>query len=186
MGEEDFAETCRRIYFPAEKYSLSTFIIANAGLYYIFLEEGYRDPTRSAKENLAQYAHQSQENLEIALSNLPLFTPPRAETIQAMLLGVRTGVRSWASAQVADTVVDSLRNRFIANVASLAVGVHVGLDVPDTRIPPTNRSRPPARQQGCPAAPLLALLPARQRALSQARPHISVQGLGHHHATHHQ
>ncbi|KAF9775697.1 hypothetical protein IL306_006200, partial [Fusarium sp. DS 682] len=38
-GISDFSNLCRRVYFPTDDFTDSTFIIVNIGLYYLFLEQ---------------------------------------------------------------------------------------------------------------------------------------------------
>lgn len=77
------------MYFATEDFNLSTFIIVNAGLYYLFQEKYIITDENSgtAAESLA-YHHMCRDNLETALANLPFFLPPKMETIEALLLGV--------------------------------------------------------------------------------------------------
>lgn len=84
---DQFVETCRRVYFAVDGYSISTFIIVNAGLYYLFRENSIDEAT--IREKYSRYQYLCRDNLETALANLPLLLPPRAETVEALLLGVR-------------------------------------------------------------------------------------------------
>lgn len=83
---EDFIESCRKVYFATEDYSIATFIIVNAGLYHLFQEKSVMDEPRS--EEYLKYRYLCRDNLETALANLPLLLPPRREMIEALLLGV--------------------------------------------------------------------------------------------------
>lgn len=91
IATEDFTESCRRVYFATEDFSLATFIVVNAGLYYLFLEKYImieeKNKVGLASEYLA-YHHLCRDNLETGLANLSLFLPPKMETIEALLLGV--------------------------------------------------------------------------------------------------
>lgn len=83
---EDFIEWCRKVYFATEDYSIATFIIVNAGLYYLFQEKSVTDESRG--NEYLEYHYLCRDNLETALANLPLLLPPRREMIEALLLGV--------------------------------------------------------------------------------------------------
>ncbi len=83
---EDFTDSCRQVYFATDEYSTATFIIVNAGLYYLFQERSDMDESKS--EEYLRYHYLCRDNLETALANLPLLLPPRKETIEALLLGV--------------------------------------------------------------------------------------------------
>ena len=83
---EDFIESCRKVYFATEDYSIAIFIIANAGLYYLFQEKSVMDESKS--EEYLKYHYLCRDNLETALANVPLLLPPRKEMIEALLLGV--------------------------------------------------------------------------------------------------
>ena len=88
IAVEDFIESCRKVYFATEDFSVATFIIVNAGLYYLFQEKSVLDEARSAE--FIEYHYLCRDNLETALSNLPLLMPPRMDTIEALMLGVRS------------------------------------------------------------------------------------------------
>ena len=77
------------MYFATEDFSISTFIVVNAGLYYLFQEKYIimDEGSGTAAEYLA-YDHMCRDNLETALANLPFFMPPKMETVEALLLGV--------------------------------------------------------------------------------------------------
>lgn len=83
---EDFTESCRKVYFATEDYSIAIFIIVNAGLYYLFQEKSIIDESKS--EEYLKYHYLCRDNLETALANLPLLLPPRREMVEALLLGV--------------------------------------------------------------------------------------------------
>jgi hypothetical protein len=87
---EYFTEQCRKVYFATEDFTISTFIIVNAGLLYILQE----------KATLASHAGDTMEgssyqehcnicraNLETVLVYMNLFMPARRENIEALVLG---------------------------------------------------------------------------------------------------
>ncbi|SPQ19847.1 f63a4906-a6fb-4e30-a403-60ac7174ad3a [Thermothielavioides terrestris] len=86
VATDNFAERCSKVYFATEDYSILTWGIVNAGLYFLFLErasvaEGAR------KAQLLQYQSVCRDNLETALTNLPLLLPARKESVEILLLG---------------------------------------------------------------------------------------------------
>lgn len=88
---EEFTESCRKVYFATEDYSLATFILVNAGLTYLFMEKAMTaTDTKSAE--LLRHHYTCRDNLETALSNLPLLMPARIETIKALILGASYAV----------------------------------------------------------------------------------------------
>ncbi|KAK0612577.1 hypothetical protein B0T17DRAFT_410286 [Bombardia bombarda] len=91
IAVDEFAEYCRKVYFPAEEYSVATFIIVNAGLCYLFGEKSI--PLEGAAEaGLLRHHHLCRDNLETALASLPMLLPARMENIQALLLGASYAV----------------------------------------------------------------------------------------------
>jgi hypothetical protein len=83
---DDFVESCRKVFFATEDYSMETFIIVNAGLVHLFEEKSATGDSMS--EEYVKYHYLCRDNLETALANLPFFLHPRKETIEALLLGV--------------------------------------------------------------------------------------------------
>lgn len=88
MGISDFSNLCRMVYFPTDDFSDSAFIIVNAGLYYLFLEQHTLTDNEAVKEEFLSYLHTCRVNLETALANVSLFMSAKVETVQALLLGV--------------------------------------------------------------------------------------------------
>lgn len=82
---EGFIESCRKVYFATEDYSIAVFIIVNAGLYYLFQEKSVTG--ESIREEYLKYHYLCRDNLETALANLQLLLPPKREMIEALLLG---------------------------------------------------------------------------------------------------
>ncbi|KAH7141745.1 hypothetical protein EDB81DRAFT_653716, partial [Dactylonectria macrodidyma] len=87
IGIHDFAKLCQMVYFPADDLPDTIYIIVNAGLYYLFLEQHILAPAKLAKEEVKSLIDQCRTNLETSLANLSLFMSPKIETIQALLLG---------------------------------------------------------------------------------------------------
>ncbi|KAK7418060.1 hypothetical protein QQX98_004199 [Neonectria punicea] len=83
----EFSSLCRMVYFPAEDFSDATFVVVNAGLYYMFLEQHSFATDKATKEEYEPYIQICRVNLETALANMSLFMSAKIETIQALLLG---------------------------------------------------------------------------------------------------
>lgn len=88
MTIDEFTDKCQKVYFSIEDFSDATYILVNAGLYYIFIEQAFGADDLPLKQQYQSFQRLCQINLETALSRLPLFLPGRAESIQALLLGV--------------------------------------------------------------------------------------------------
>lgn len=82
------------VYFPTDDFSDSAFIIVNAGLYYLFLEQHTLTDNEVVKEEFVSYLHTCRVNLETALANVSLFMSAKIETVQALLLGVSRNITS--------------------------------------------------------------------------------------------
>ncbi|TGJ78262.1 hypothetical protein E0Z10_g10505, partial [Xylaria hypoxylon] len=84
---EHFADRCRQLYFVTDSPSEGSFIIVNAGLTYIFFEASLTetDPVKKARYDECRAI--SQNNLEIALTQLNMMMPATAENIEALLMG---------------------------------------------------------------------------------------------------
>ncbi|ROV98759.1 hypothetical protein VMCG_06721 [Cytospora schulzeri] len=87
MAVENFAEACRRVYFALEDFSHATFIIVNAGLYYLFQEKSVMAETDDLVRQYTGYYELCRSNLETGLANLKFFLGASMETIEALLLG---------------------------------------------------------------------------------------------------
>jgi hypothetical protein len=82
----EFIESCRKVYFATEDYTIVTFIIVNAGLYYLFREKTIENQSRGLEHS--RYQNLCRDNLETALANLLLLLPATAEAVEALLFGV--------------------------------------------------------------------------------------------------
>lgn len=87
MAVENFAEACRRVYFALDEFSQATFIIVNAGLYYLFQEKSVTAESDAAVREYTGYYEMCRNNLETGLANLKFFLGASMETIEALLLG---------------------------------------------------------------------------------------------------
>lgn len=88
VGLPDFTSLCSKVYFATEDYSDATFIIVNAMLYNLFMEQSSLATDPTSRDQYHVYMRQSQTNLETALANTQLFLATRVENVQALLLGV--------------------------------------------------------------------------------------------------
>jgi hypothetical protein len=87
IATENFAERCSRVYFATDDYSLMTWGVVNAGLYFL-LQEKASLADGAQRAQLLEYQSLCRDNLETALTNLPLLMPARKESIEVLLLGV--------------------------------------------------------------------------------------------------
>lgn len=87
-GINDFDALCRIVYFPSDHFPDSTFVIVNAGLYYLFLEQHAAASDKATKDEFEPFIHFCRVNLETALANMSLFMSAKLETIQALFIGV--------------------------------------------------------------------------------------------------
>ncbi|KAG5938245.1 hypothetical protein E4U53_008046 [Claviceps sorghi] len=76
-----------KLYFATEDFSDATFIIVNAMLYNLFMEQNSLATDPTARDEYHAYMQQSQANLETALANTHLFLATKVENVQALLLG---------------------------------------------------------------------------------------------------
>ncbi|CAH0014840.1 unnamed protein product [Clonostachys rhizophaga] len=91
-GLLDFDSLCRMVYFPTEDISLCHFIVVNAGLYNLFVEQGALAKDQAHQDEYRAYGLLCQANMETALANLPFFLSPKIETIQALILGAQYSI----------------------------------------------------------------------------------------------
>ncbi|RKK98297.1 hypothetical protein BFJ70_g17574 [Fusarium oxysporum] len=91
VGITDFSNLCRIVYFPTENFTDATFIVVNVGLYYLFLEQHtLTTDNKALKDEFAAHLHTSRVNLETGLANMSLFMSIKIETVQSLVMGVRT------------------------------------------------------------------------------------------------
>ncbi|KAL2150119.1 hypothetical protein VTH82DRAFT_7795 [Thermothelomyces myriococcoides] len=86
IAAENFAERCSKVYFATEDFSLMSWGVVNAGLYFLLQEKASlaEGPQRA---QLLEYQSICRDNLETALTNLPLLMPARRESIELLVLG---------------------------------------------------------------------------------------------------
>lgn len=104
---QDFPSIVRDVYFATEEYSDATFIIANAGLYMLFLEVISFGSTVASRAEFEACLQLCRANLETCLLHLPLFMTTKPENLQALYLGVSV-IMSRSSYNSADTSTQAL------------------------------------------------------------------------------
>ncbi|EAQ90092.1 hypothetical protein CHGG_06711 [Chaetomium globosum CBS 148.51] len=82
IAAENFAERCSRVYFATDDFSLMSWGVVNAGLYFL-LQEKAALVSGAQRDELLEYQSLCRDNLETALTNLPLLMPARKECIEA-------------------------------------------------------------------------------------------------------
>lgn len=88
ISVDKFVQKCREVYFAIDEYSDATFIVVNGGLYNVFVEWSFMAKDHETREECRKYLGLCRNNLETALVNLNLLMPARAESIEALALGV--------------------------------------------------------------------------------------------------
>ncbi|GJN81732.1 hypothetical protein PLIIFM63780_005267 [Purpureocillium lilacinum] len=87
VGLSDFSSLCRMVYFATEDFSDATFVIVNAMLYNLFMEQHSLATEPVARDEYHSYMQMCRANLETSLANTPLFLSSKVENVQALLLG---------------------------------------------------------------------------------------------------
>lgn len=85
-------ELCQKIYFPAEEYTIATFITVHISLLNLFRDLTPADARELslAPAELADMVATSRKNAEAALRNVRLYMEPTYDNIEALLLAVRS------------------------------------------------------------------------------------------------
>lgn len=91
---EHFIGTCRNVLFAIDDYSDAEFIIATAGLYYLFTEIFQTSAPGPSRREFLAYGQLCREALEAALSTVGAFLPARMDSVQALVLGVSSQITS--------------------------------------------------------------------------------------------
>ncbi|KAH7117161.1 hypothetical protein B0J11DRAFT_593352 [Dendryphion nanum] len=84
---EHFIDTCRNVFFAIDDYSDVEFIIATAGLYYLFTEIFQTTAPGPSRRQFLAHGHLCRKALEAALSTVGAFLPARMDSVQALILG---------------------------------------------------------------------------------------------------
>ncbi|KAL2843158.1 hypothetical protein BJY01DRAFT_197527 [Aspergillus pseudoustus] len=80
-------DKCREVYFATEDYSDATFIVANGGLYQLFVAASLMTEDRALREEYQRYVDMCRANLDKTLANLHLLMPATTESIEALTMG---------------------------------------------------------------------------------------------------
>ncbi|KAL4964359.1 putative C6 transcription factor [Aspergillus stella-maris] len=83
---ERLAEKCREVYFNTEDYSDATFIVANGGLYQLFVAVSFMTPDRALQEEYQSYVDICRHNLDTTLANLHLLMPATTDSVEALTM----------------------------------------------------------------------------------------------------
>lgn len=86
-GIEDFPDNVRRVYFATEEYSLMQWGIVNLGLYFTLQERGAASEG-DRQVQLFEASFLCRDNIETALTNLPLLLPQRRESVELLIMAV--------------------------------------------------------------------------------------------------
>ncbi|KXJ89365.1 hypothetical protein Micbo1qcDRAFT_235197 [Microdochium bolleyi] len=94
IDAETFADRCRRVYFSTEEPTESAFVLVNSGLITLFFEASLEvwdsDPVKRAEYEAC--TAMCQNNLEVALAQMPLMMPATLENAEALLNGATFSV----------------------------------------------------------------------------------------------
>lgn len=100
MSLEAFTALCQKVYFPADEYSIHTWILVNAGLFFLF-----RDGDGDLNEQLGISSEELQANVKICKTNvdtaigcLRITVEPSLEACQAIILGASLAMEDAKSA----------------------------------------------------------------------------------------
>ena len=92
LSLQEITALCQSLYFPAEQYTIATFITVHIALYFLFRDLTPHDVSElnMTKEEVSTIVDMCLENGEIAARNLRLFLHATLDNIQALMLGVFT------------------------------------------------------------------------------------------------
>jgi hypothetical protein len=81
---------CQNIYFPAEPYTIATFITVHTALYYLFRDLPLSDmeELNMSRSEVKSMVDICVKNAEVACRNLRLVMDPTYENLQALMMGV--------------------------------------------------------------------------------------------------
>ncbi|KAF2447202.1 hypothetical protein P171DRAFT_384374 [Karstenula rhodostoma CBS 690.94] len=100
-----FTNICQNLYFSVQEYSEIDFILANGFLSYVYFEH----VVVSGRSDYAEHSRLCRNNLNTALSQLPLLTPPSMDVVAALTLGSYNAVED-SKAMKAWTFVSAASN----------------------------------------------------------------------------
>ncbi|KAF4343945.1 hypothetical protein FBEOM_2102 [Fusarium beomiforme] len=87
ISKDRLIDCCREIYFAVDNFSLSTFLIANATLRYLFQEKAQVAEDASLREENRKHSQLCRDNIETAMNKFSLLASPGIENVEAFLLG---------------------------------------------------------------------------------------------------
>ncbi|KAH6630020.1 hypothetical protein B0J18DRAFT_87516 [Chaetomium sp. MPI-SDFR-AT-0129] len=82
----NFAERCSKVYFATEDFNIMSWGVVNGGLFFL-LQDKAAVSSGPERQQLLEYMVLCRDNLETALSNMPLLMPARKESIELLLMG---------------------------------------------------------------------------------------------------
>lgn len=136
VGEQEFEEICQRVYFAVNDYSLSAWIIVNAGLYYLFLNliPHHYSQIAVTGGDIQEMLRLLSANLDAAIQSIRLCQDPSLQWCQALSLLVWTDTSDDPGhADLKDKLLSEIRpdrSRLVNDLFSIS-------DVHRPRIPPT-------------------------------------------------
>lgn len=136
VGEPEFEEICQKVYFAVNHYSLSAWVIVNAGLYYLFLNLGPHHLSQIAvtTDDIQEMLRLVSTNLDAAIQSIRLCQDPSLQWCQALSLLVWTDTfHDLVHADLKDKLLSKSRperSRLDYDIFSIE-------DVYRPRIPPT-------------------------------------------------
>lgn len=87
---ETFTELCQKIYFPADEYGISVWIVVHCGLFYLFYhcDEPLRSHLGMTETAIEDCRKKCVFNAESAIQRLRLCTDPTLDNSEALILAV--------------------------------------------------------------------------------------------------
>ncbi|KAJ5672818.1 transcriptional regulator family: Fungal Specific TF [Penicillium longicatenatum] len=124
FGIDYFIEKCRDVYISRDEYSDAAFIVANLGLYNIFIELSFSEKEPTTRNEYHRYVEMCKDAVEAALANLNILMPATHEYIVALTLGAMHGIEiakpslSWTLASTAIHMCQTLGYHRISSMES--------------------------------------------------------------------
>lgn len=131
-----FISSCQEVYFATEDYSDATFIIANFGLYGIFVEYGFCEKEPALRDEYQKYVQICKDNLEAALANLNLLMPVNMDSVVALAVGVSIATPSPCVKPEQLMNTGDSWNRNLKTISQLDPCLNSNSHVPDIRVQP--------------------------------------------------
>lgn len=115
-----FTDMCLEVYFN-EHHSEANFLTVNAGLHSLFWDYSFHVSAHE-REEYVRHSHMCRDNLETALSNLPLHLPATSDMVAALLFGACYAIEiskpnlSWTLSAKASELCQTLGYHRIASM----------------------------------------------------------------------